>query len=653
MLSFFSRKIPKSFWGHTAPIFAVLAVVFGVWRAFAYDTAPVGDAEALGFSSSRLARIATWQQAQVDSGAFTGAVAAISRNGKVAYLQSVGFRDGGKTMPLQPDAIFWIASLTKPVTSVAAMRLVEEGKLDLAAPVHKYLPELKNMMVGVDTRDLASGQSRLMLEPQMRPMTVEDLLRHTSGLVYPEGETAVHKFYRDSGQYWPSYARDKTLKDLVSGLARIPLAYQPGEVFEYGLGVDVLGRVVEVASGQPLDQFLDKKIFKPLGMIDTGFWVPPEKRARLIDPPAGVPMRPDRDVTKPTTMFSGGGGLVSTASDYLRFCQMLLNGGELDGARLLSSATIRRMTTNALPPDIRFAGNTTVVGPRGGSTFGLGFAIRTDAMWSWVPGSVGSYTWNGRWGSFFWVDPAEQLIAIQLIQAGAENYDQFWGPFRNLTYGAFLVPDRAAPVVATAPAAIDPAALATFEGTYRFASSSSRDKQERREFGGLGIELAIQNGVLKVLHPVRNAPAARAGVLANDIITGLDDEATQGMSLVQAIEKMRGPVNTTVRLKIARKGQDGPIELTIARAVIRPEPAGADLQVAVKDGKLLMEGKGALPVLDFKQGAPIAAVPMSNNEFVVDGDERTRMAFLNEGAGGPTGLVLNLGPWQITGQRIN
>jgi C-terminal processing protease CtpA/Prc len=200
---------------------------------------------------------------------------------------------------------------------------------------------------------------------------------------------------------------------------------------------------------------------------------------------------------------------------------------------------------------------------------------------------------------------------------------------------------------------IDPATLAAFAGTYRFASSSSRDKLERREFGGLGIEIAMQDGHLKVLFPIRDAPAARAGVIANDVITHLDDAATQGMTLNQALEKMRGPVDTTVRLKIARKGQDGLIELTIARAVIRPEATGSDLQVAAKDGKLLIEGRGALPVLDFEQGAPIAAVPMSSNEFVVDGGDHTRMAFLKEGAGQRTDLVLNPGPWQITGQRIN
>jgi CubicO group peptidase (beta-lactamase class C family) len=568
-------------------------------------------------------------------------VAAIARNGKVAYLRSVGFRDRAKTVPLQPDAIFWIASMTKPVTSVAAMMLVEEGKLDLAAPVYQYLPELKDVIVGVETRDPANGQSKLSLEPQRRAMTIEDLLRHTSGLVYFDGgNTTVHKLYRESGLYDKGLARNGTLQDFVSRLARLPLAHQPGEVWEYGHSTDVLGRVIEVASGQPLDQFFDSRLFKPLGMVDTGFWVPPEKVARLIDPPAGAAILPDRDVTKPTTLFSGGGGLVSTAADYLRFCQMLLNGGELDGVRILSPATLRRMTTNALPPDIRFAN---------GSTFGLGFGIRSDAAWSTVPGSVGSFTWSGVWGTYFWVDPAEQLVAVQLIQVAPGKSGPISQTFRNLTYGAFLIPDQGAP--APAPAAIDQAALAAFEGTYRFASSSSRDKQDRREFGGLGIEIAIQDGLLKVLYPIGNAPAARAGVKANDLITHLDDEATQGMTLNQALEKMRGPVNTTVRLKIARKGQDRPIELTIFRAVIRPEAAGSDLQVAARDGKLVIEGRGTLPVLDFEQGAPIAAVPMSSNEFVVDDGDHTRMAFL--GAGEPTDLVLNPGPWQITGHRIN
>jgi CubicO group peptidase (beta-lactamase class C family) len=619
--------------------------------AHAYDAKPVTNPETLGFSSSRLERLAAWQQSQVDAGTFSGAVAAIARNGRVTYLQAVGFRDRGKTVPLQPGAIFWIASMTKPITSVAAMMLVEEGKLDLAAPVHQYLPEVKEMMVGAETTDPASGPSKLALEPQEHPMTVEDLLRHTSGFVYPDLRNAAgRKLYRDS------FARDNTLKEFVSRLARRPLAHQPGEVWEYGTSVDVLGRVIEVASGQPLDQFLDNYLFKPLGMVDTAFWVPPEKLARLIDPPVGAApiLLPDRDVSKPTTLFSGGGGLVSTAADYLRFCQMLLNDGELDGVRILSPATVRRMTTSSLPRDIRFAGtNSGFVGPRGGSTWGLGFAIRSDAAWSLVPGSVGSYTWSGAWGTYFWVDPAEQLIAIQLIQVATGNFGQFWSPFRNLTYGAFLVPDQGVPESAAPPAAIDQAALAAFEGTYRFASYSSRDKQEPRQFVGLGIEITMQDGLPKVLSPIRGAPAEKAGVMANDIITHLDDEATQGMTLNQALDKMRGPVNTQTRLRIVRKGQNEPIELTILRGVIRPQGAGADLQIAVKDGKLQIEASGALPVLDFEKGALIAITPISSNEFFVNGGDHTRVAFLRDEVGKATGLVLNPGPWQITARRIN
>jgi CubicO group peptidase (beta-lactamase class C family) len=644
MLSLISRNIPKSFWGHAAPTFIILAVVLAMWRAFAYDTAAVNNPEALGFSSPRLARIAAWQQAQIDAGAFSGAVAAIARNGRVAYLRAVGFRDRAKTIPLQPDAIFWIASMTKPVTSVAAMMLVEEGKLDLAAPVHQYLPEVKDMMVAVETTDPASGETKLALEPQKRPMTIEDLLRHTSGLVYEGGNTAVQKLYRDSGLCDTGLARSGTLKDFVSRLARLPLAHQPGEVWEYGHSADVLGRVIEVASGQSLDQFLDRRLFRPLGMVDTGFWVPPEKVARLIDPPADARIRPDRDVTKPTTLFSGGGGLVSTAADYLRLCQMLLNGGELDGVRILSPATVRRMTTNALPSESRFAD---------GSTFGLGFGIRSDAAWSTVPGSVGSFTWGGAWGTYFWVDPAEQLIALQLVHVASDKIGQFRGAFRNLTYGAFLIPDRGGPAPVNTPAAVDQAALAAFEGTYTFPASSSRDKHA--PFGGLGINIDVQDGLLKVVSPVRGAPAARAGVKANDIITHLDGEATQGMSLNTALVKMRGPANTEIRLRIARKGQDAPIELAIVRAPIRTASGGAgtDLQVAVKDGKLQIEARGALPVLDFEKGAPTTVVPTSSNEFFVDGGDHTRLAFERDGADPTMRLVLNPGPWQITGQQIN
>jgi hypothetical protein len=442
---------------------------------------------------------------------------------------------------------------------------------------------------------------------------------------------------------------------VVSELARLPLAHQPGEVWDYGHSLDVLGRVIEVVSGQPLDRFLETRLFTPLGMIDTGFYVPEAKRSRLVDPPAdnwiGPPDSVMGDVTKPTKLFSGGGGLASTAADYLRFCQMLLNGGELDGVRILSPATVRRMTTNALPSGIRFAGyGSGGVGPKAGSTQGLGVAVRSDAAWSFVPGSVGSFSWMGASGTYFWVDPAEQLIVVQMIHVSGGGV-AFQHTLRNLAYGALRVPDQGIP--ASAPAAIDQAAVATIEGTYRFASSSARDRQEAPEFGGLGIDVAIKSGVLNVVSLIADAPAARAGVLSGDVITHLDGEPTQGMDFSQAIAKMRGLVNTTIRLRIARKGQDTPIEIEIVRGAIRRAGTGADLQVAVKDGRLQIENVGALPVLDFERGTPIAVVPISRDEFFVDGGDHTRLAFLHDEAGKATGLALNPGPWQITGQRSN
>jgi CubicO group peptidase (beta-lactamase class C family) len=639
------------------PVAALLMLCLAT-AARAYDAAPVNDPEALGFSSSRLARIAAWQQTQVDAGAFSGAVAAIARNGKVAYLQAVGFRDRAKTIPLQSDAIFWIASMTKPVTSVAAMMLVEEGKLDLAAPVSQYLPEFKGTTVAVETRDAATGKTDITYEPQKRPMIVEDLLRHTAGMIHGVGKAKVdqlyHKHLYDKAGV---FHRDRTLADVVSELAKLPLAHQPGEVWDYGHSVDVLGRVIEVVSGQPLDQFLEARLFKPLGMIDTGFYVPEAKLSRLVDPPAdnwiGPPDSVLADVTKPTKLFSGGGGLASTAADYLRFCQMLLNGGELDGVRILSPATIKRMTTNALPSNIGFAGYASGgVGPRAGSTWGLGFAVRSDAAWSLVPGSVGSFNWMGASGTYFWVDPAEKLIVVQMIHVSGGS-----GPFqrmlRDLAYGAFRVPDQGIPAAAGGTLSIDADALAAYAGTYRFTSSSARDRQEYPEFGGLGIDVATRDGVLKVMSALRDAPAAKAGVLSGDVITHLNGEPTQGMDLNQAIEKMRGPAKTTIRLKIARKGQDTPIELTIVRRAIRRTGTGADLQAAVKNGKLQIENIGALPVLDFEKGTPIAVVPMSSDEFFVASGDHTRLAFLHDEVGGATGLVLNPGHWQIVGQRIN
>jgi CubicO group peptidase (beta-lactamase class C family) len=616
----------------------------------AYDLVPASDPQALGFSPARLDRIASWQQSQVDAGAFSGVVAAVARGGKVAYLRAVGFRDHAKTIPLKEDAIFRIASMTKPVTAVAAMMLVEEGKLDLAAPVDRYLPELKDMTVAVERKDPVTGATELAREPQKRPMTVEDLLRHTAGLVLRREDFKVIE-----GVLRP----DKTLADFVSALAKLPLSHQPGEVWAYSLSFDVLGRVIEVGSGQPLDRFLENRLFEPLGMVDTGFWVPPEKLSRLIDRPAG-PGWIVWDVTKPTTLFRGGGGLMSTAADYLRFCQMLLNGGELDGVRILKAATVRLMTTNALPPEIRFAGDlSTRMGSQAGSTSGLGFAIRNDADQSLVPGSVGSFNWDGILGTYFWVDPAEQLIAVQLIQVPPTTGGPFQRTFRDLTYGALSVPDPGVPASAATPVTIDAATLGTYAGTYAFSSISSRDRQAPgpmgylpREFGGLGIEVRMEAGRAKVVRTLPHMPAAKAGILANDIVTHVDAEPLEDLGLNQVVEKLRGSAGTTARLRIVRNRQDAPIEVPIVRAPIKLPGAG-DLQVAVKDGKLLITATGTLPVLDFDKGAPVAITAIAENEFFVDGGGHTRLAFERDEAGKPARLVLNPGPWQITGQRIN
>ena len=547
--------------------------------ARAYAVAPVDDPETLGFSSSRLARIAAWQQTQVDAGGFSGAVAAIARNGKVAYLRAVGFRDRAKTIPLQTDAIFWIASMTKPVTSVAAMMLVEEGKLDLAAPVHQYLPELKDMMVGVETKDPVTGKTDLALEPQKRPMTVEDLLRHTAGLVYGVGGTKVNQLYKASMALPACSAATGLLPTSCPAWRRLPLAHQPGEVWDYGLSVDVLSRVIEVASGQPFDQFLETHLFRPLDMVDTGFYVPEAKLSRLVDPPGGGRGGPPdsvlADVTTPTRLFSGGGGLVSTAADYLRFGQMLLNGGELDGVRILSPATVPRMTTNALPSGIRFAGYVSgLVGPQAGTTWGLGFAIRSDAAWSTVPGSVGSFSWMGTSGTYFWVDPAEQLVAVQMIDAAPNTSLPFLRTFRNLTYGAFRVPDQRR-------AGID-------RGT-----GDDRRSHARGLRGNLYVhfdQLTRHAGAPRVRRPRRQrrhrawshqgdvsdsraCPPSRPAswqVTSSRISTTRRRRASPSS---QAIEKMRGPVDTKVRLRIVRKGQDGPIEVSLVRARIRLQGA--------------------------------------------------------------------------------
>jgi CubicO group peptidase (beta-lactamase class C family) len=272
----------RSFRATGALPFAAFALVVSLvcsWTALSQDNRAM-DADALGFSVNRLSQIAPWYQAQVDAGALPGAVVGLARDGKLAYLNAIGYQDRNKKIPLKPNSIFWIASMTKPVTSVATMMLVEQGKLDLAAPVYQYLPELKNMQVAAENPDPAR---KVALEPPKRPMTVLDLLRHTSGLLYAEeGTTAAHRLYRNT-----VFRRDKTLADFTNSLADLPLGHQPGEVWEYSFAMDVLARVIEVASDMSYEQFLNTRLFQPLHMVDSGFYVPEEKLDRLVDPPSG------------------------------------------------------------------------------------------------------------------------------------------------------------------------------------------------------------------------------------------------------------------------------------------------------------------------------------------------------------------------------
>jgi CubicO group peptidase (beta-lactamase class C family) len=614
--------------------------------AFAGDLATVDNPESLGFSTARLQRIGSWYQARVDAGQLPGAVVAIARNGKLAYLQSIGFQDNAKTIPMKPDAIFWIASMTKPVTSVAAMMLVEEGKLDLDAPVSRYLPPLKDMQVGVEKPDPATGRKQIALEPPKRLMTVRDLLRHTSGLVYPPqfSNTPINRLYNKA-----VFEPDKTLADFVASLADLPLAHQPGEVWEYSWGVDVLARVVEVASGLPFDRFLQDRIFGPLQMIDTGFYVPEAKLARLVDAPE--PRDPQFDVTRPRKLLSGGGGLVSTAADYLRFCQMLLNGGELDGAKILTPQTVQLMTANSLPVGIRAVGE--AIGPARGASWGLGFAIRTNPEFSQVPGSVGSYTWSGVWGTYFWIDPAEKLIAVQMIQAAPGKFGLTYTAIRNLTYGALQVPEQPASLPAS-PMAVGADALADYAGTYDFGlSSSSRDRMNPAapRFAGIGIDVEIVERGVKIIRPWENGPAVKAGVKPGDLITDIDDAPAKGLQFNQIVGKLRGAVNSQVRLKISREGFDDPVELAIIRAFIHI-PA-VELQVRIDAGKLVIEATGPWPVLDFEKGKPVVVMAASEREFYVDGGDHTRIAFVRDQAGKISGAVLNPGQWEQKGVRVD
>jgi CubicO group peptidase (beta-lactamase class C family) len=418
-------------------------LVTGGGSAFAHHLSTVGRPEDAGFSSERLARLTRVFQAEIETGKLPGAVILLARDGKVAYFQPLGFQDREKQTPMARDAIFRIASMTKPLVSVAFMTLVEEGKVQLSDPVSLYLPEMKTVKVGVEKKNETSGQAELTRETPRRDMTIHDLLRHTSGLTYGQfGDSLVKRAYRDANVLDPR----QTLAEFVTKLSKLPLAYHPGTTFEYSVSTDVLGRVVEVVSGTTLDTFLAERITKPLHMPDTSFHTRDGQSARVAEPQvesATGKRPPMRDVTARPILLSGGGGMVSTVPDYFRFAQMLLDGGQLDGTRILSPTTVAFMTADHLPPGTAMSPVSMGMGalmpsPEQGQGFGLGFAVRTEVGHNSLPGSPGEFYWVGATGTSFWVDPKERLVAILMIQVPLARTRYYRGLIRNLAYQALL-----------------------------------------------------------------------------------------------------------------------------------------------------------------------------------------------------------------------
>jgi CubicO group peptidase (beta-lactamase class C family) len=393
--------------------------------------------EEIGLSAAGLAMLSNVMQREVDQRRVPGVSMMIARDGKVGYRRDFGtLRPDGA--PLPSNAIFRIYSMTKPIVSIGLMMLVEEGKLFLADPITKFIPELDNLKVGVE-RD-----GKLDLVPAKRAITIQDLLRHTSGLTYAfTGNTAVQRRYGESQLFTTDPAnaktfliRDLTTAEFIAELAKLPLIAQPGESWDYSHSTDVIGRVIEIISKQTLGAYLDERIFKPLGMVDTAFFVPADKYDRLAEPfpkdPDGGPPVQLTERRTPPRFESGGGGLFSTIDDYARFAHMLYQRGTVGNVRIVGRKTIEYMTSDHLQPHVRI-GTPTLLQP--GHGFGLGFAVRRDPGIAQTAGTPGEFFWGGVAGTYFWVAPKEELVALMLLQAPRQR-DHYRQLFRTLTYAA-------------------------------------------------------------------------------------------------------------------------------------------------------------------------------------------------------------------------
>lgn len=424
----------------TKRVLASILLLVSLALPAAAQMLPSATPEQLGLSSARLDRLRVVMQDYVDRGRIAGVVAVVARGGKTVVFDAYGRMDVERNLPMRKDVIVRMASMSKAVTSVAAMILVEEGRLQLSEPVSKYIPAFKQTMVAVPPPAGTPGSGRYGLVPARREITVRDLLTHTAGISYGQGNPAEAQYKAAGILGWYLGDQKDPIGKIAERLAGLPFDAQPGEKYVYGYNTDILGAVIEKASGMTLDQFFRTRVFEPLKMVDSSFFLPPEKKDRLATvyslKPEGLVRAPEPGmgqgdyVDGPRACFSGGAGLLSTPTDYTRFLQMLLNGGELDGVRILGPKTVELMTVNhvgALYSD-------------GSMGFGLGFEVVEDVGKTGRYGSVGAYGWGSAYYQRYFVDPREKLIAVffsQLVPAGGLDLDS---KYRTLVYQAIVGP---------------------------------------------------------------------------------------------------------------------------------------------------------------------------------------------------------------------
>jgi CubicO group peptidase (beta-lactamase class C family) len=426
------------------PIVLALAALLFVAPALRAEVAAVARPEAVGLSAERLQRLRGAMQRYVDEGRMAGIVAYVARNGRVAHLEAFGKADVEAGRPMRTDTVFRIASQTKALTSVAVMMLVEEGKVGLADPVSRFIPAFAKTTVALPPPANAVAGSPVAVVPAKRPITIRDLLTHTAGIGYGHGPAAER--WKAAGiQGWYFADRDEPVAAVVERLAALPMDAQPGERYVYGYNTDVLGVVVEKVSGLTLAEFFQKRISGPLGLVDTHFYLPPAHKDRLATVYAAGDGKIERAtdpktgqghyVEGPRVAFAGGAGLLSTARDYGRFLQMLLNGGEIDGVRLLSPKTVELMTVNHVGPLFR----------EGNQGFGLGFDVIEDLGRVGRHGSEGAFGWGGAYHTTYWVDPQEKLVAVLMTQLLPAGTSDLHDRFRALVYQSIVGPPTGVP----------------------------------------------------------------------------------------------------------------------------------------------------------------------------------------------------------------